>query len=97
MIETLTTLLDLIASVLVVVLIVPVALAVRRMIRGPGYADRFVALDMLTGLVVAIAALTAANTGRREFLDVAFGVALVSFVATCAIAAFLERKGRDLK
>ena len=97
MIATFDGILNLLASVSIVLLMVPVALTVLRMIRGPGYADRFIALDMLTGLVVAIAALTAAVTGRREFLDVGFGVALVSFVATCALAAFLEQKGRDPK
>ena len=31
-------------------------------------------------------------TGRSEFLDVGLGAALINFVATCAFAAFLERK-----
>lgn len=76
-------------------LMLPLTLAVWRMITGPTFVDRIVAIDMLTGLAVAVAALTAALTGRREFLDVAFGVALISFVGTCAFAAFVERKGRD--
>ncbi len=83
------------ATVFVVVLTVPICLAVLRMIVGPGFADRFIALDMLTALAVAVAALTSVSTGRREFLDVALGVALIGFVATCAIAAFLERKERE--
>ncbi len=76
-------------------LMLPLVLTVYRMIAGPTFVDRIVALDMLTGLAVAIAALTAASTGRREFLDIGFGLALVSFVGTCAFAAFVERKGRD--
>lgn len=47
---------------------------------------------MLTGLAVAACALTALTTGRDEFLDVAFALALIAFVATAAFAAFLERK-----
>ncbi|MFC3124159.1 monovalent cation/H+ antiporter complex subunit F [Pseudoroseomonas globiformis] len=82
------------SSALIVFLMVPLAMTVWRMIRGPGYADRFVAVDMLTGIAIAIAALTATVTARREFLDVAFGIALISFVAICAFSAFLERKGR---
>ncbi|RUT28351.1 cation transporter [Arsenicitalea aurantiaca] len=78
---------------LVAFLMIPLGMTVLRMIVGPGYADRFVALDMLTGLAVALGALTAVVTGRREFLDVAFGLAVFGFVATCALAAFLERKG----
>lgn len=78
---------------LLVVLGVPLLLTFVRMLRGPGLADRFVALDMLTGIAVAIAALAAVVSGRREYLDIAFGVAVFGFVGTCALAAFLERKG----
>lgn len=81
------------AYALLVILCAPLALTFARMMRGPGIADRFVALDMLTGIAVAMAALTAVATQRREFLDVAFGVAVFGFVGTCALAAFLERKG----
>lgn len=81
------------ATVLIALLALPLAFASYRMIRGPGYADRFVALDMLTAVVVALAALTALATGRGAFLDIALGVALINFVSTCAFATFLERKG----
>lgn len=78
---------------LLIVLCAPLVLTFARMLRGPGVADRFVALDMLTGIAVAMSALAAIVSGRREFLDVAFGVAVFGFVGTCALAAFLERKG----
>ena len=84
--------LTIVASVLVLVLAVSLALAGYRMLRGPGYADRFVALDMVTAVVVAIAALTALATGRGAFLDVGLGAALINFASTCAFAAFLERR-----
>lgn len=93
MIETLSRTVDLLGAALVIVLMAPLAMTFWRMVRGPGTADRFIAVDMLTGIAVAIAALVAGITGRREFLDVAFGIALIAFVATCAFAAFLERKG----
>ena len=85
--------LHVIAAVLIAVLALSLALAGYRMLRGPGYADRFVALDMLTAVVVSIAALTALATGRRAFLDVGLGVALINFVSTFAFTAFLERRG----
>ncbi|MDF1501391.1 monovalent cation/H+ antiporter complex subunit F [Roseisolibacter sp. H3M3-2] len=81
-----------VAAALVAALALCLALAAWRMVRGPGYADRFVALDMLTAVVVAVAALTALATGRGAFLDVGLGVALINFVSTCAFAAFLERR-----
>jgi multicomponent Na+:H+ antiporter subunit F len=88
------TMLDLsvFAAVLIAVLALSLALAAWRMLRGPGYADRFVALDMLTAVVVSIAALTALATGRGAFLDVGLGVALINFASTSAFAAFLERR-----
>ena len=81
-----------VATVLVAVLALALALAAFRMLKGPGYADRFVALDMLTAVVVSMSALTALATGRSAFLDVALGVALINFASTCAFAAFLERR-----
>ena len=93
MIDTLSAALDWLGAGLLALLTVPLAMTFWRMVRGPGIADRFIAVDMLTGIAVAVAALVAGATGRREFLDVAFGLALIAFVGTCAFAAFLERKG----
>ncbi len=81
-----------VATALTAGLAVPLALAAYRMIKGPGYADRVVALDMLTAVVVSLAALTAVATGRGAFLDIGLGVALINFASTCAFATFLERK-----
>lgn len=75
-----------------IVLALALVLAGWRMVRGPSFADRFVALDMLTAIAVAFAALTALTTGRGAFLDIALGVSLINFVATAAFAVFLERK-----
>ena len=91
------TMLDIasVSVVLIAVLAVSLALAAYRMLKGPGYADRFVALDMLTAVVVAIAALTALATGRSAFIDIGLGVALINFVSTCAFTSFLERRRGD--
>jgi multicomponent Na+:H+ antiporter subunit F len=80
------------ATVLIVVLALCFALAAYRMITGPGYADRFVALDMLTAVVASLGALTALATGHGAFADIGLGVVLINFVSTCAFASFLERK-----
>jgi multicomponent Na+:H+ antiporter subunit F len=96
MIELLDGILSTFAAVMIAVLMLPLLLAAVRMVTGPGYADRFIALDMLTGIAVAIAALTMIVTGRREFLDVAFGIALIGFLATCSLSALLEKKKEDL-
>ena len=80
------------SSTLIAVLALSLALVAYRMLKGPGYADRIVALDMLTAVVVSLSALTSLATGRRAFLDVGLGAALINFASTCAFAAFVERK-----
>ena len=92
MILPILNLIDFAITVLIIVLMIAFAITAFRLVFGPGYADRFVALDMLTGIAVAATALTAVVTGRNEFLDVGLGLALIGFVGTVALAAFLEKK-----
>ncbi len=92
MIETLAPHLDVLKLILLLLIMAALVFSSIRLVIGPGVADRFIALDMLTVLAVALCALTAAVTGRREFLDVALGLAVTGFVATVALAVFLERK-----
>ena len=87
--------LTILSAVLGLVLAIALVLAGWRMVRGPAFADRVIALDMLTAIAVGFAALTAVTTGRGAFLDIALGIALINFVATLAFAAFLERKRRE--
>ncbi|UFN47921.1 monovalent cation/H+ antiporter complex subunit F [Roseomonas sp. OT10] len=83
------------AALLLLALLVPLGLAAYRMLTGPGIADRFVALDMLTAVAVGFAGVVVVLTGLAAFLDVALGLVLINFVATCAFASFLERKGDE--
>lgn len=62
-----------------------------RIVRGPGAADRVIALDMLSLLGVAAAGLAALVSGASAFIDIALGVALVGFLATVAFAGFIAR------
>lgn len=77
-------------AAIVVVAIMAVAL---RLLRGPSAADRAIAIDMLGLLAIVVAALTAVIAGHQGFLDVAFGVALVGFLAAVSFAGLLERIG----
>lgn len=62
-----------------------------RIVRGPGGPDRVVALDLLSLLGVAAAAMAVVISGSTAFMDIALGVALVGFLTTVAFAAFIER------
>ena len=73
------------------VLVVAIGLATVRLVRGPGLANRVVALDVIAVLGAALTALFAIQFGQRVFLDVTIVLALVSFVGTVAFAYYIER------
>ena len=74
-----------------VVLLVSIFLALARLIRGPDAADRIVALDLVSVLIVAFLAAYSIVSGETSFLDVAIGYALIAFLGTVALARFLMR------
>jgi multicomponent Na+:H+ antiporter subunit F len=74
------------------------ALTFIRLVRGPAAADRIVALDLISVLIVAFLAAVAAHAGDTSFLDVAIAYALVAFLGTVALSRFLLRsRGRGDK
>ena len=70
---------------------VSVALGFVRLAKGPTLADRVVALDMMTVIIVAFCGLYAIFAREAAFLDVGIVLALVGFLATVALARFAER------
>lgn len=72
-------------------LIAAMALATYRLVRGPGLANRVVALDVIAVLGAALTALCAIAFQQRVFLDVTIILALVSFIGTVAFAHYIER------
>ncbi|WP_447980091.1 cation:proton antiporter [Candidatus Nitrospira bockiana] len=74
-------------------LIVAMALAFLRMLRGPTGADRVAALDMMSNLVVGLIAVYAIVTDRLVLLDAAIALAIVTFLATVGFARYVEWGG----
>ena len=68
-------------------------LTIWRVIQGPTLADRVVALDMLTGIVIGFIALIAIRTGFNLYIDIAISLGLVGFLATVAFARFILSRG----
>ncbi len=66
-----------------------------RTVLGPTPADRIVAVDILGILVVGICALIAITFDQSFFIDIAIAWALQSFIATLALAKFLEGRHLD--
>lgn len=65
-----------------------------RLFRGPTLADRVIALDLIAGIVFAFAVIVAVESDEVLFLNVAFAIAVVTFLGTVAIARLMERGGR---
>ena len=78
-------------NIIVGALIIAIALATVRLVRGPGLANRVVALDVIAMLGAALTAVFAIQFDVRVFLDVTIILALVSFVGTVAFAHYIER------
>ena len=75
-----------------VMIIAAVVIAFFRLVKGPTLADRVVALDMMTVLIVAFCGLFAISSREPAFIDVAVVLALVGFLATVALARYAERR-----
>jgi len=66
-----------------------------RLVKGPQAADRVVALDLISILVVAFLAAYAVHSRETAFLDVAIAYALIAFLGTVALSRFLIRSRRN--
>ncbi len=80
-------------AVTAVLLLAGMLLAFIRLIKGPDAADRIVALDLISVLIVALLAVMAIYADETSFLDVSIAYALVAFLGTVALARFRMRSG----
>jgi multicomponent Na+:H+ antiporter subunit F len=78
-----------------VLLMAGMLLAFIRLIKGPDAADRIVALDLISILIVALLAVMAIYADETSFLDVSIAYALVAFLGTVALARFRMRMGEQ--
>ena len=70
---------------------IAMALAVVRLLRGPGAEDRVLALDTLWMCAMLLALVLGIRFGSLIYFEVALLIALISFVSTIALAKFLMR------
>ena len=85
-------------------ILVGMGLALWRLARGPTAADRVIALDLLSMLVVAFLVTVSLYARETSYLDVAIAYACIAFLGTVALARYIsrisrrrsEKKGGDL-
>ena len=74
-----------------VIIALALLLSLLRFVRGPSLADRVIALDVSSIVVVSLIALVAVVSGRGIYLDVALVYGLLGFLGVLVVARFLER------
>lgn len=67
-------------------------LAVARLLCGPSFPDRVVALDLLGMVVAGLIAAGALLFRQPMFLDIVLVFALIAFLGTVALARYLEKR-----
>lgn len=65
------------------------ALTVFRLLRGPGLADRILALDTLGINAIALVVLVGIALGSAAYFEAALILAMMGFVGTVALCKFL--------
>jgi len=72
-------------------LLVSMVLVLWRLARGPTAADRVIALDLLSMLVVAFLVTVSLHARETSYLDVAIAYACIAFLGTVALARYISR------
>jgi multicomponent Na+:H+ antiporter subunit F len=71
-------------------LLLSIAIALIRVIKGPTAPDRVVGLDTINTIVIVAMVIFGAATRNIIYIDVAIIYALLSFISTLFIAKYLE-------
>ncbi len=83
-------------TTILLLLTIALAAAAVRVVIGPSFADRVVALDLVAFVSVCLITTGAILTAQGPLLDVALVLSMLSFLGTTAFARFLERQfGKD--
>jgi len=72
-------------------LLIGMVLVLWRLARGPTAADRVIALDLLSMLVVAFLVAVSIHYRETSYLDVAIAYACIAFLGTVALARYITR------
>jgi multicomponent Na+:H+ antiporter subunit F len=70
-------------------LLVVMAMALARAVRGPTVYDRILAVNAFGSLTVALIAVLGFLMGRPDFLDIALVYALINFIGTIAVTKYV--------
>jgi len=75
----------------IIIIGIGIIFCIIRMIKGPTAADRAIAVDTVTTIIVALLVLLGFVFQRYVYLDVSLVYSIISFVGLIAIARYLEK------
>ena len=70
-------------------LVISIVLTIYRVLRGPSWGDRIMALDFLAVNVAVLIVVLALRLGSEAFLDAALIVAILGFLSTVALSRYV--------
>ncbi|MEE2658023.1 MAG: monovalent cation/H+ antiporter complex subunit F [Candidatus Latescibacterota bacterium] len=79
-------------AVTMAAILVTMALALARAVRGPSVYDRILGVNMAGTKTVLLIAVLGFLTDRPEFLDLALIYVFLNFITTIAVLKFVERE-----
>ncbi|MDQ0324562.1 multicomponent Na+:H+ antiporter subunit F [Rhodopseudomonas julia] len=88
-----TEFLEICVAISLALLVLSFALITIRIVRGPTFADRVLALDMLVSVGIGFIAVIGVKTGFYLYIDIAIALGLVGFLATVAFARYVMHCG----
>lgn len=77
-----------VVTIAVVCIVVSIVFACYRMIVGPTWGDRVVALDFISVSIAVLIVLLALRTGLTAMLDAALIVSILGFASTVALTRY---------
>jgi multisubunit Na+/H+ antiporter MnhF subunit len=82
-------------AITALLLVAALLAAAWRLFVGPNLADRIVALDMVSMVMVVFLVLFKLISGNNAYMYAAIALALIAFLATVAFANYLDRSRGD--
>jgi multicomponent Na+:H+ antiporter subunit F len=82
-------------AITALLLVAALLAAAWRLFVGPTLADRIVALDMVSMVMVVFLVLFKLISGNNAYMYAAIALALIAFLATVAFANYLDRSRGD--
>lgn len=76
-----------------IAILVTMALAIIRALRGPSLYDRVLAVNVFGTKTVLLVSVVAYLFGRPDFLDLALAYALINFIGVLAVLEFFQSRG----